>query len=277
MTLLVGPKVGLLISAQPGEAHFAQLTRLLRGIDGLLAGVRVISRVATLPGVFANGDMYLVTSGANANKIARYSIDAQSFSGWEYFTPWDGLQLWSSADQMRYRYNASTSEWVEESSGGGGGMSNPMTTLGDIIVGGASGAPTRLARGTTGQSIRVKADGTLEWYTPSGGGSSGTPVNEQSGSSYTLVADDAFKMVAMTSAAANTVVVPLEADVAFAENTRIDFSQDGAGKLTIAGASGTVIIRSTETLSLRKQWSMASLIRRAANVWQLTGDLERLP
>ena len=33
------------------------------------------------------------------------------------------------------------------------GMTNPMTTSGDIIVGGASGAPTRLAKGTDGQLL----------------------------------------------------------------------------------------------------------------------------
>lgn len=37
----------------------------------------------------------------------------------------------------------------QTSSGGGGGFSNPMTTLGDVIYGGASGAATRLAGNTT--------------------------------------------------------------------------------------------------------------------------------
>ena len=43
-----------------------------------------------------------------------------------------------------------------------GGMSNPMTTQGDIIIGGASGTPTRLAKGTSGQTL--KSDGSsLQW------------------------------------------------------------------------------------------------------------------
>ena len=53
------------------------------------------------------------------------------------------------------------------------GMSNPMTTSGDIIVGGASGAATRLAKGSQGQVLTVGSSG-LEWATPSGGGGSGT-------------------------------------------------------------------------------------------------------
>lgn len=43
-------------------------------------------------------------------------------------------------------------------SGGGGGMTNPMTAAGDLIVGGTSGAPTRLASSTT--SNRVLTVGT---------------------------------------------------------------------------------------------------------------------
>ena len=37
------------------------------------------------------------------------------------------------------------------------GMTNPMTTAGDIVVGGASGAPARLAKGTDGQMLLMAA------------------------------------------------------------------------------------------------------------------------
>lgn len=48
-------------------------------------------------------------------------------------------------------------------------MSNPMTAAGDLIVGGTSGAPSRLAQGTQGQVLKVGASG-LEWANESGGG-----------------------------------------------------------------------------------------------------------
>jgi hypothetical protein len=52
-------------------------------------------------------------------------------------------------------------------------MNNPMTTAGDSIYGGASGAPTRLAIGTAGQVWTVNAGATApEWATPA----SGTPT-----------------------------------------------------------------------------------------------------
>jgi hypothetical protein len=53
---------------------------------------------------------------------------------------------------------------------GGGGMSNPMTTAGDIIYGGASGAPTRLGVGTDGHVLTL-ASGVPTWAAGGGGGS----------------------------------------------------------------------------------------------------------
>lgn len=50
-------------------------------------------------------------------------------------------------------------------SGSGGGMTNPMTARGDIIYGGENGTPTRLGIGTSGQVLKVKNDGGLEWGT----------------------------------------------------------------------------------------------------------------
>lgn len=50
-------------------------------------------------------------------------------------------------------------------------MNNPMTTAGDVIYGGASGAPTRLGVGTAGQVLKVNAGATaVEWDDESSGG-----------------------------------------------------------------------------------------------------------
>jgi hypothetical protein len=53
-----------------------------------------------------------------------------------------------------------------------GKMSNPMTAAGDLIVGGASGAPARQAIGTAGQVLAVNgtANGVVWIPAPSGGG-----------------------------------------------------------------------------------------------------------
>jgi hypothetical protein len=67
------------------------------------------------------------------------------------------------SNKFRFRQNGS---WV--SLGGSSSFTNPMTTAGDIITGGASGTPARLAMGSGLQQIRVNSGATaLEYYSPS--------------------------------------------------------------------------------------------------------------
>lgn len=103
-----------------------------------------------------------------------------------------------------------------------------------------------------------------------------SPENAQTGTSYTLALDDAFKLVTMANAAANTVTVPPNSSAAFPIGTRIDLGQDGAGQTTIVAGSG-VTIRTPETLKLRKQWAKATLIKRATDTWDIEGNLEAVP
>lgn len=89
---------------------------------------------------------------------------------------------------------------LAEGGGSEGGMTNPMTTAGDIIIGGSSGSPTRLAVGSNGKVLT--SDGTtVSWETPSTGmsnpmttaddiivgGSSGTPTRLAKGSNGQLL------------------------------------------------------------------------------------------
>jgi hypothetical protein len=46
-------------------------------------------------------------------------------------------------------------------------LANPMTTAGDMVIGGASGAPTRLAKGTDGQ-VQTMVSGSPQWAAPPG-------------------------------------------------------------------------------------------------------------
>lgn len=56
-------------------------------------------------------------------------------------------------------------------------MVNPMTTLNDLIVGGASGAPARMAKGADGQVLTVDpTTHNLVWATPGGGSGTVTSV-----------------------------------------------------------------------------------------------------
>jgi hypothetical protein len=63
---------------------------------------------------------------------------------------------------------------VTEIGAGAGGMENPMTAVGDMIVGGVDGAPARLAKGAALQVLRMNADATAQEYVdPAGGGGGG--------------------------------------------------------------------------------------------------------
>jgi hypothetical protein len=62
---------------------------------------------------------------------------------------------------------------------------NPMTTQGDVIYGGASGAPTRLPKGTASQVLTMNSGATApEWQTPSSGGKVAQIVETATTSEY---------------------------------------------------------------------------------------------
>jgi hypothetical protein len=59
-------------------------------------------------------------------------------------------------------------------------LTNPMTTEGDIIYGGASGAPTRLAAGTSGQVLQTNGSSAApSWAAAGGGGGGMTQIAQQ--------------------------------------------------------------------------------------------------
>jgi hypothetical protein len=63
-------------------------------------------------------------------------------------------------------------------------FANPMTTAGDIVIGGTSGAASRLGIGSTGYLLTVSGAGAPEWTAPTGGGNvsnTGTPTAGQIG------------------------------------------------------------------------------------------------
>lgn len=88
------------------------------------------------------------------------AIPAASIAGRLYFTT-DTLHV----------FRDSGTAWVDVTPGGAG-LTNPMTTAGDIIVGGASGAPGRLPVGANGQVLTI-VSGAPAYAAASGGGGSG--------------------------------------------------------------------------------------------------------
>lgn len=103
-------------------------------------------------------------------------------------------------------------------------------------------------------------------------------VNPQTGTTYTLVLDDAPAakayqgIVTMNNAAANTLTVPPNSAVAYPVGTQIQVVQLGAGQTSIAAGAG-VTISNPSSLTARVQYSSLVLTQVAANVWVLGGDM----
>lgn len=106
---------------------------------------------------------------------------------------------------------------------------------------------------------------------------SSVALNAQTGTSYTFVAADANNtLVTLTNASAIAVTIPTNATTAFPVGTVLNFSQNGAGQVTVSGASGatlTSIGATAATPKTRVQYSAGSAIQISANNWLVIGDL----
>lgn len=96
-------------------------------------------------------------------------------------------------------------------------------------------------------------------------------LNAQVGTSYTPVIGDAGKLVTLSNAAAISVSLPQDSDVAFITGTQIHFSQVGAGAVTFAAGTGATV--NAIALGMSAQYGVATAIKRAANTWLLVGSL----
>lgn len=184
-----GPKLGLLNNAAIGEAYYDQLRPFLRGVDALVQGSVLSTTTTTPPGSPSNGDAYLLpTSGLSGawsgqgGNIAVWSTQITATGGntltpgWDFYTPKTGWIIYANDLAELITFNGSS--WVPVSSGGD--FSNPMTTEGDLIVGGTvSGgvaAPARLAAGTLNDVLTSNGPGVAPSWQPAGAGADATSI-----------------------------------------------------------------------------------------------------
>jgi len=82
----------------------------------------------------------------------------------------------------------------------------------------------------------------------------------QTGTTYTLVAGDANKLVTASNASAITITIPISV---FSANDVINVQQIGAGQVTFAAASGATVNSNGATSAapkIRAQYSACSII-----------------
>jgi hypothetical protein len=138
-------------------------------------------------------------------------------------------------------------------------------------LGGVDTSFVDLKGGTTGQ-VLAKNSGTDLDFTWTEQDDSTISFNAQTGTTYTLVASDASKLVTTSNASPITVTIP---SGVFAIGNQINIQSIGAGLTTISG--GAVTITSTGASSsapvLRAQYSACTIICTNTNVFTVIGDI----
>ena len=97
--------------------------------------------------------------------------------------------------------------------------------------------------------------------------------NAQTGTTYTLVAGDATKLVTASNASAITITVPPSV---FSAGQYIDVQQIGAGQVTFAQGAGVTITSTGATSTAPKiaaRYGAATVICTASNVFTIIGGL----
>lgn len=153
-------------------------------------------------------------------------------------------------------------------------------TLTIDTIGSQTGKALRINNSSGAQTFAIAPNGTVTFQDGSTQNTAAVydpnlVVNTQTGTTYSLVLSDAQKLITLNNASPITVTVPSNATVALPTGTQITLAQIGAGQVTVVGASSPnpVTVNATPGLSLRTQYSTASLIQLSTDNWLLVGDI----
>ena len=158
------------VATQAGGTGYGGKLSFKTNTNGGSSLVEALNIDNTQTANFTGGAITAGTNGTTAGTIAL----ANSTAGGGSVT----IQNPSTTSGNAYNFNlpataGSTGQVLTSAGGGssamtwGSSLTNPMNSVGDIIVGGSSGAATRLGIGTTGQVLDVSS-GTPAWITLSG-------------------------------------------------------------------------------------------------------------
>lgn len=196
----------------------------------------VKSRVASLPGSPANGDIHILTAGANEGDIA-----VRDAGAWVYITPNPGWRAFDEAAGVVLLFDGS--DWIVP----------PVTPA-------FNSADAR-------KFLRMNDAGTaLVWSF------GGLNVSNKT-ADYTPILADAGSLIRINDTAAHNLTIPPAVSVAFPLGTVIQIRQVGSGQVTVVAGAG-VTVNTAETYKLRKAGSSAAITLVGTNEWDLTGDLE---
>lgn len=98
-------------------------------------------------------------------------------------------------------------------------------------------------------------------------------VEEVTDLTYTFVLGDRFKTKRFNNGSAQTITVPLNSNVAFPVDTRIDCIAYGAGAVSFTPEGGVTIRSKDSNLTIDGQYSAVTLLKIATDEWLLIGAL----
>lgn len=186
-----------------------------------------------------------------------------------------GRLYFATDTQQTFRDNGTSWDNVTDM-----GFNNPMTTEGDVIYGGASGVPTRLGAGTSGQVLTTAGTGgPPTWGTIAGTGTvtsvavtvparqsvSGSPITSSGTlaiTDNTQTANEVFASPTSGSAAAPTFRALVPADLPVATT----------GSLGVVKPDGTTITISSGTISAVTSGTVTAVSVATANGFQGTSS-----
>ena len=123
------------------------------------------------------------------------------------------------------------------------------------------------------QLVRDASYGWTDEFNTAMAGATVVVPNAQTGTSYTITASDANKLITLTNASAISLVFPLDAAEDLPDNFACSIYQGGAGQVTLSiGGSGT-IESSGSRVSLTGKGSAAAIWKRGSDDIVLIGDL----
>ena len=105
-------------------------------------------------------------------------------------------------------------------------------------------------------------------YTPKG---KVVGINDQTGTTYTLVLADAGKYVRCTNESAIALTVPTNASVNYDTGTVITIEQGGAGVITVAGDTDVTVNGYDSGLSTAGQYAVIQLLKTGSDEWTCIG------
>lgn len=102
----------------------------------------------------------------------------------------------------------------------------------------------------------------------------GAPINNQAGTTYTLLLTDANKAVYMPNVGATSIVIPPNASVPFALGTMITLINDGVSNTIAISITSDVLVLAATALTGTRNLApkgMATIIKVQAARWMISG------